>query len=300
MTQSKVIVTVAPTGGMASKAQNPNLPTQPDEIADSVHKSWKEGAAIAALHARRPDDEATCNADIYRAINERIRARCDIVINNSTGGGSNGDMLVSRADGLFESSFEERLKGLDAGAEMGTFDGMTFADVHGGREILVVTTPSRCEALAKRFGERGVKPEWEVFGPQHILQDVTRLIQKGYDKPPYYINMVLGADRGFQGAMPYSHDILASMIRLLPPQSIFCVSAIGPAQLPATTQAVLLGGHVRVGLEDNNYYARGQLATNEQLVARTVRIIKELNMEPASPAEARDMLGLSKPATAAA
>lgn len=289
---AKVIVTVAPTGGMASKAQNPNLPTQPAEIAESVHKSWKEGAAIAALHARRPDDEATCNDGIYRDINRRIRERCDIILNNSTGGGSSGDMLVPRPDGLFESSFEERLKGCEAGAEMATFDGMTFADVHGGREILVVTTPSRCEALAKRMQERGIKPEWEVFGPQHILQDVTRLIEKGYDKPPYYINMVLGADKGFQGAMPYSHDILAAMIRMLPPQSIFCVSGIGPAQLPATTQAILLGGHVRVGLEDNNYYSRGQLATNEQLVARTVRIIKELNHEPASPAEAREILGL--------
>lgn len=289
---AKVIVTVAPTGGMASKAQNHNLPTQPAEIADSVHKSWKEGAAIAALHARRPDDEATCNDGIYRDINRRIRERCDIILNNSTGGGSSGDMLVPRPDGLFESSFEERLKGCEAGAEMATFDGMTFADVHGGREILVVTTPSRCETLAKRMQERGIKPEWEVFGPQHILQDVTRLIEKGYDKPPYYINMVLGADKGFQGAMPYSHDILAAMIRMLPPQSIFCVSGIGPAQLPATTQAILLGGHVRVGLEDNNYYSRGQLATNEQLVARTVRIIKELNHEPASPAEARDILGL--------
>ena len=95
---SKVIVTVAPTGGMASKAQNHNLPTQPAEIADSVHlKSWKEGAAIAALHARRPDDEATCNASIYGDINNRIRERCDIIINNSTGGGSNGDMLMPRA-----------------------------------------------------------------------------------------------------------------------------------------------------------------------------------------------------------
>jgi uncharacterized protein (DUF849 family) len=169
---------------------------------------------------------------------------------------------------------------------------MTFADTHGGREILVITTPSRCETLAKRFQERGIKPEWEVFGPQHILQDVCRLIEKGYDKPPYYINMVLGADKGFQGAMPYSHDILASMIRLLPPQSIFCVSGIGPAQLPATTQAILLGGHVRVGLEDNNYYGRGRLATNEELVARTVRIIHELNMQHASPAEAREILGL--------
>ena len=127
---SKVIVTVAPTGGMASKAQNPNLPTQPDEIADSVHKSWKAGAAIAALHARQPEDQATCNAGIYQAINDRIRARCDIIIINSTGGGGNGGMLVPRLDGLFESNFDERLKGLDAGAEMATFDGMTFADVH--------------------------------------------------------------------------------------------------------------------------------------------------------------------------
>jgi uncharacterized protein (DUF849 family) len=292
MTANKVIVTVAPTGGMASKAANPNLPTQPDEIAESVHRSWKEGAAIAALHARRPDDQATCNAEIYRAINARIRERCDIVINNSTGGGSSGDMLLPRPDGMFENNFEERLKGLDAGAEMATFDGFTAVDVFGEREILVITTPARCETLAKRFQERGIKPEWEVFNPAHIIQDVTRLIAKGYDKPPYYINIVLGTDRNFQGGMPYSHDILTAMIRLLPPQSVFCVSAIGPAQLAATTQAILLGGHVRVGLEDNMYYSRGVLATNEQLVARTVRIIKELNLEPASSGEARALLGL--------
>jgi len=277
---------------MASKSQNPNLPTQPDEIAESVYKSYKAGACIAALHARRPDDEATCNAAIYRDINTRVRAKCDIVINNSTGGGSSGDMLLKRPDGLYENNFEERLKGCEAGAEMATFDGMTFVDVHGDKEILVVTPPSRCEALVKRMSERGIKPEWEVFAPNHILQDVTRLIQKGYDKPPYYINIVLGADKGFQGAMPYSHEVLNAMIAALPPQSIFCVSAIGPAQLPATTQAMLLGGHVRVGLEDNNYYRRGELATNEQLVARTARIASELGLEIASPAEAREILGL--------
>ena len=292
MRTSKLIVTVAPTGGMASKAQNSNLPTQPGEIADSVYRSFKEGASVAALHARRPDDQATCNADIYRDINARIREKCDIVINNSTGGGSSGDMLIERPDGLYESSFEERLKGCEAGAEMATFDGMTFVDVHGGKEILVITPPSRCETLVKRILDRGIKPEWEVFAPNHILQDVTRLIQKGYDKPPYYINMVLGADKGFQGAMPYSHDVLNAMIAALPPQSIFCVSAIGPAQLPATTQAMLLGGHVRVGLEDNNYYAKGVLATNEQLVARTVRIATELGLKIASPGEARDIIGL--------
>ena len=292
MSRSRLMITVAPTGGMASKSQNPNLPTQPDEIAESVYKSYKAGACIAALHARRPDDEATCNAAIYRDINTRVRAKCDIVINNSTGGGSSGDMLLKRPDGLYENNFEERLKGCEAGAEMATFDGMTFVDVHGDKEILVVTPPSRCEALVKRMSERGIKPEWEVFAPNHILQDVTRLIQKGYDKPPYYINIVLGADKGFQGAMPYSHEVLNAMIAALPPQSIFCVSAIGPAQLPATTHAMLLGGHVRVGLEDNNYYRRGELATNEQLVARTARIASELGLEIASPAEARDILGL--------
>ncbi|MBV8616499.1 MAG: 3-keto-5-aminohexanoate cleavage protein, partial [Acetobacteraceae bacterium] len=170
----------------------------------------------------------------------------------------------------------------------------TAVDVFGEREILVITTPSRCEAMAKRFRERGIKPEWEVFNPAHIIQAVTRLIQKGYDKPPYYINMVLGTDRNFQGGMPYSDDLLTAMVGLLPPQSIWCLSAIGPAQLPGTTRAIMMGGNVRVGLEDNNYYSRGVLATNEMLVARTVRIIKELNREPASAAEARDILGLPR------
>jgi 3-keto-5-aminohexanoate cleavage enzyme len=294
----KVIVTVAPTGGMASKESNPNLPTQPEEIAESVHRSFKAGASVAALHARRPDDQATCNADIYRRINGLIRERCDIIINNSTGGGSTGDMLVPRPDGMFENNFDERMKGLDAGAEMATFDGFTAVDTFGGKEILIITTPSRCEAMAKRFQERGIKPEWEVFNPAHILQDVTRLIEKGYDKPPYYINIVLGTDRNFQGGMPYTHDILDTMVRLLPPQSIFCVSAIGPAQLPATAQSLLLGGHVRAGLEDNNYYSRGVLATNEMLIERTVRMVKEMNFEPASPGEAREILGLPSRAAA--
>lgn len=288
----KVIVTIAPTGGMSMKSANPALPTQPQEIAEDVYRCYRAGASIVAIHARRPDDQATCNASIYRDINHRIRAKCDIILNNSTGGGNSGDMLIQRADGLWESNFEERLKGCDGGAEMATFDGVTVVDMVGDKEVVVITPPSRCEVLIKRIVERGLKPEWEVFSPEHIVQDVTRLIDKGYDRPPYYINMVLGGDKGFQGAMPYSHDILASMIKLLPPQSIWCVSGIGPAQLPATTQALLLGGHVRVGLEDNHYYARGVKATNLMLVERQVRIMSELGLEPATASEARDVLGL--------
>jgi len=288
------IVTIAPTGGMSMKSANPALPTQPQEIADVVGACSKAGAAIVAVHARRPDDQATCNPAIYTDINRRIRAQCDIIINNSTGGGNSGDMLVERPDGLYESNFEERLRGCDGElVEMCTFDGVTVVDtVNPEKEVVVITTPSRCETLVKRMCDKGIKPEWEVFSPEHILQDVTRLIQKGYDKPPYYINIVIGGDKGFQGAMPYTPEILDFMVKCLPPQSIWCVSGIGPAQLPATTQALLLGGHVRVGLEDNHYYARGQKADNLMLVERQVRIMNEMGFEPMSAPEARELMGL--------
>lgn len=288
----KVMVTVAPTGGMAKKSQNPHLPTQPEEIAETLKNCTKAGASIAAIHARRADDQATCDPAIYKKINDLVKERCDIIINNSTGGGIDGDVVVQRSDGLWESDFEHRMLGIEADAEMATFDGFTVAATFDGREIIVPTTPSQCNRLATALQEKGIKPEWEVFNPAHILQDLTRLIKAGFDKPPYYVNIVLGAERGFQGGMPYSTDVLSSMVSLLPPQSVFCVSAIGNAQLPATTQAILLGGHVRVGLEDNLMYARGVHATNEMLVERQVRIIRELGMEPASPAEAREMIGL--------
>ena len=291
---AKVMVTIAPTGGMSMKSANPALPTQPDEIADDAYKCWKAGASIVAIHARRPDDQATCNADIYRSINTKIRERgSDIILNNSTGGGNSGDMLIERADGLWESDFNERLKGCDGGAEMCTFDGVTVVDtVNPNREVVVITTPTRCETLVKRILEKGAKPEWEVFSPEHILQDVTRLIRAGYDKPPYYINLVLGGEKGFQGAMPYTPEVLDFMVKQLPPQSIWCISGIGPAQLPATTQALLMGGHVRVGLEDNHYIAQGQKTNNLALVERQIRILRELGHEPMSAGEARDLLGL--------
>ena len=292
---ARIMVTIAPTGGMSMKTANPALPTQPDEIADDVFKCWKAGASITAIHARRPDDQATCNPEIYRAINSKIRERgSDIILNNSTGGGNSGDMLIARNDGLYESNFDERLKGVEGGCEMATFDGVTVVDtVNPKREVVVITPPSRCEQLIQAITSRGIKPEWEVFSPEHILQDVTRLIKKGYDKPPYYVNLVLGGEKGFQGAMPYTPDVLTFMVRCLPPESIWCVSGIGPAQLPATTQAILMGGHVRVGLEDNHYFGPGQKTNNLALVERQVRILRELGHEPMSAGEARETLGLT-------
>lgn len=290
MTTRKVILTVAPTGGIVTKQQNPHLPTQPEEIVADVVACHAAGAAIAALHARRPDDLATCDPAIYREINEGIRERCDIVINNSTGGGPSGDM-VKEIGGRWEIDFAERIKGTRAGAEMCTHDPQTMSQHVDGRTVLFDTSFDRCVTLAELMQEQRIKPEWEVYAPPDLLT-VRRLIDMGLDAPPHYVNIVLGTDGHFSGTWPYRPRFLQLMVDELPPDSLFGVTAIGASQLPATLHGVLMGGHMRVGLEDNLFYRRGETATNLQLVERAVRLIEELDMEPAAPDEARDMLGL--------
>ncbi|MEX1271023.1 MAG: 3-keto-5-aminohexanoate cleavage protein, partial [Acidimicrobiia bacterium] len=120
-----------------------------------------------------------------------------------------------------------------------------------------------------------------------------RLIELGYDTAPHYVNIVLGTDGHFSGTWPYRPRYLQIMVDELPSDSIFGVTAIGASQLPATLHGLLLGGHMRVGLEDNIYYRKGELGTNLQLVERAVRLMRELELEPASPTEAREMLGLN-------
>jgi 3-keto-5-aminohexanoate cleavage enzyme len=299
----KVIVTIAPTGGMAMKAQNGSLPVTPLEIAEDVKRCYDAGASVVAVHARRADGEATCDPAVYAEINRLIRERCDIIINNSTGGGAHGDMLQplkgSGNDGLWEVRWEERIKGMEApGAEMCTLDAHTVCASFGGKEISVYTPPSRCRFLAEEFKKRGIKPEWECFSLAHMIQDVPDLIAAGFDKPPYFFNFVLGAHRGFQGGLPYTPKILQMLVEHLPDDAMFNVSGIGPAQLPATTHALLLGGHVRVGLEDNLTFARGVPATNMSLIERMVRIVRELGFEPATAEEARDIMNMPMPARA--
>lgn len=293
MSKPKVIVTVAPTGGMASKKQNPHLPTRPEEIAEDVYRCYNAGASVVAVHARRePDEEATCDPVVYSRINRLIRDKCDIVLNNSTGGGINGDLIRPASDGLWEQNFAERMRGMDGeGVEMCTLDAQTVVACFGGKEILAPTTPKRTRMLAEGMKARGIKPEWEVFSLTDIVQDLARAIKDGLDEPPYFVNIVLGVN-AFQGALPYTPKILQLMVEHLPKDSVFNVSAIGPAQLPATVHSLLLGGHVRAGLEDNLYYSQGELATNVQLIERTVRLVRELGGEPATPAEAREIMGL--------
>ena len=291
MAERKVILTIAPTGGMADKSVTPHLPLSPEEIADDVYRCWEAGAAIVAVHARRPDGEATCNSSIYQRINELIRERCDIILNNSTGGGINGDMISTLPDGRREISFEERIKGTMGGAEMCTFDSQMLCVRFGEDELLHDTSWSRNVRLAEAMKARGIKPEWEIMSLSDILP-IVRLIELGYDSPPYYFNIVLHNHKAVSGTTAYSPKALERFAEDLPEESLFCVSGIGISQLPSSVNSLILGGQARVGLEDNIYYTRGVLATNEQLVQRMARIVADLDLELATPAEAREMLGL--------
>lgn len=149
--------------------------------------------------------------------------------------------------------------------------------------------PEEIEWYVGRMNELGVKPELEVYS-HAMARDVENIVAKGLLKEPFYIDIVLGMR--YQGACDATPKIFNQIVELMPKGTIINCAAVGKDQLPMTTLSVLNGGHARVGLEDNVYYGKGDLATNARLVARTVRIIRELGKEPATPAEAREILGL--------
>jgi uncharacterized protein (DUF849 family) len=162
----------------------------------------------------------------------------------------------------------------------------------GGKESIYITTLPEIEYGAKVMLERGVKPELEIFNPV-LMEDVYSLIEKGLLAKPYWLSFVMGMRRINRAYMPYSAKLLMQLIDALPVDAMFTVMGVGTDELPATTQSILLGGHLRVGFEDNIYYKKGQLAeSNAQLVARAARIGRELGCEVASPAEARKMLNI--------
>ncbi len=274
---NKVIITVAQTGAITMKKQNPHVPEQPDEIAASALACYNEGAAIVHIHARDQQGENSPDIDIFKDIHQRIRAACPIVIQDSTGGGPNLTQM-------------ERINCLEAGPEMASLNMGTLMRIAGQwKGIPWSNMPEEIELYAGKMREKGIKPEMEVYS-HAMLRDVQNLIDKGLIEKPYYIDLVLGMR--YQGACEGTPKVLLSMIDMLPPDTIFNVAAVGTAQLPLTTLSMLLGGCVRVGLEDNVYYGKGDLASNARLVARTVRIARELGKEPATPEEARAILGL--------
>ncbi len=290
-----LIISCAITGGVQGKEANENLPETPEEQAEHTYEAYRAGASIVHVHARNPEAWwlTSSNPEDYIRVNSLIRSKCpDIIINNTTGGGP-------------EMPTEQRMASIYANPEL--------CSLNLGPFVLKVPLAERAEPLpsprpamlydrcipnsyadislyAKTMKEKGIKPEMELYHPGQywVMFD---LIQQGLVEPPYDVQFVMG----FQTSSYPTPKNLLGLIDELPPQSIFFAIGVGPFQLPMTVMAILLGGHVRVGMEDNLYYRRGQkVKSNAELVARTVRIAREMNREIATPQQAREMLGISQ------
>lgn len=289
-----VIVCCACNGGIQGKEYNENIPESPEEIADSVYEAYAAGAAMVHVHARDRNDvtNPARSTDEWIEVNHKIRERCpDIIINDTTGGG-------------FNMSMEERLSCLDAHPEVASLnlapDMSRFtlkerkAPLKNPRPVLdyddcLPFTYKQIAWYAREMKKRTIKPELEFYHPG-CAWVVKFLIEQQLLDPPYWIQTVMGYQTS---SFPTVNNVM-DLLREFPKGTIWLCSGIGTAQLPLTTLALLLGGHVRVGLEDNVYYRRGEKAkSNAQLVQRVVRIAHELNREIATPAEARLMLGLT-------
>lgn len=281
-TTEKLILTVATTGAFQGKEANPNLPETPEEIAQSAYECWNEGASIVHIHARDPvTRKATSDPEVLREIDRIIREKgCDIIIQHSTA-----------SDYIPRLPEDHRIRAIEMNPEMASLDiSFTRLVTFGGKEMVWVMTFPEIVAGAKAMLNRGIKPEMEIFNPV-VMEDTYRLIEQGLLAKPYWYGFVLGMRRINRGYMAYSPKLLLQLIEALPPDSMFSTMGVGSDELPATTLSILLGGHVRVGFEDNVNYKKGQLAaTNAQLVARAALLGRELGCEIVSPAEARQML----------
>jgi 3-keto-5-aminohexanoate cleavage enzyme len=273
----KVIITCALTGGIHGKEANPNLPEQPDEIVAQGVAAWRAGAAILHVHARNPDGSNTMSPAIYSELHERLCAETDAIIQLTTGGSPT-------------LSVTERLNTVLLAPEMCSLNlGMLNFFIRG-QQTFFSNHRSDIVRFAEEMRARGVKPELEAYN-EAMLEEAEYLIGTGLLEPPYVINCVLHTPT--QGGLRGTPRNLMGMLERMPPDSLINVSSMGRTQLPITTMALTIGLNVRVGMEDNVYYRRGELVEhNARLVERTVRIARELEREIASPAEARVTLGL--------
>jgi len=272
--KNKVILTVAPTGAWPSKQDNPAVPLQPAEIAEDVYTFWKAGASVAHIHVRDDNNKSSMDYNKFVETVKLIRATdCDIVLNLTTSG----------ALGLEDEARMQHV--IDLKPELASYDCGSMNWLHTS---VFENSPRFLEKLGKTMTENGVKPEIEVFDVG-MIYNALYYLKKGILQAPLHFNLVLGAAGGITATV----ENLVFMKSLLPADCTWSAFGIGSGHLPILYATLALGGHLRVGFEDNVMYAKGVLAeSNTQFVERTKRIVKEFNKEIATPDEARQILGL--------
>ncbi|MDR4222663.1 3-keto-5-aminohexanoate cleavage protein [Priestia megaterium] len=267
----KLIITVAPTGAQTTRKHTPYVPFTPKEIADSVYEAWQAGASIAHIHVRDEGGNNSLDLGTYIEVVNRIKDKCDIIINLTTAGG------VAMND-------EDRLRVCELGSELATFDA---GSMNFGSEVFL-NSPNFLERLAKKMKEYEIKPEIEIFDVG-MIDNTLRIAKKGFIESPFHFQFVLG----IRGGMPATPKNLLFLAESIPAGSTWSAIGASKDQLAINTMSIIMGGHVRVGMEDSVYYRQGELAkTNAQFVERIVDLSKTLGRDVATPNQAREILGL--------
>lgn len=272
MTQP-LIITAAVDGAEVMREDTPHVPYTPDEIADEAVKCREAGASMVHVHGRLEDGTPTQDRETFKAILDKIRARTDILVQFSTGG----------AVGM---SVEERIEALDLKPDMAT---LTTGTVNFGDDVFMNSMPT-IRQIAARLQKYGVRPEVEVFDTG-MVDTALRLVKEGLLEEPIHFDFVLGVPGGMGGR----RENLEFLVSMVPEGSTWSVAGVGRHEIPLAQRAVEMGGHVRVGLEDNIYVEKGVLARGSwELVQKVVEFSESTGRELATPDQARSILHIKQ------
>ncbi|WP_146585784.1 3-keto-5-aminohexanoate cleavage protein [Puniceibacterium confluentis] len=297
----EVFITCAVTGSGATQDRSPHVPRSPQQIADSAIEAAKAGAAIVHCHVRDPDTGAPArHLDLYREVTERIRdSGTDVVLNLTAGMG--GDITFGPVESPLPLSgagtdmvgASERVAHIaECLPEICTLDcgTMNFAEA----DYVMTNTPGMLRAMGRMMTDLGVKPEIEAFDTGH-LWFAKQLVNEGVLDSPALVQLCMGVPWG----APDDLSTFMAMVSNVPPDWTFSAFGLGRHQMAYAAATVLAGGHVRVGLEDNLWLGKGDLATNAQLVERAAGIVERMGARLMTPQQVRAKLGLSKRAPVA-
>lgn len=281
--ENRVIVTAALTGAVTPRGYK--IPETPEQIAEDAYACWKAGAAVVHIHTRAEDGLGAMNTEAFREIVEWIRAYkdCDVVINCTSSGFSPQHMATDKERYLHHMTVP--------GIEMGSYDAGTFNWMPAG---VFMNSPQFLEELGDAYMEKGIKPEIEIFDAG-MLGITEYFVKKGHLSTPCHFQFCLGV----LGGMPATVENLMYLKNHIPEGSTWSAFGIGAGHLPILYTTLALGGHIRVGLEDNVIYGKDEdgnkiMATNVMLVERAVKAIETFGKKPATPAEAREILGIKQ------
>ena len=271
----KLMITAAVTGSRNTKDVTPYIPITPEEIAQSCIECWRAGASVVHIHVRDLESGlGTQDYDLYKRVVDPVREQTDLILSLTTSGIAARNL--PHEDRLIPLAFKPELASFDAGS----------INLGGG---VFSNPPDFLDAAAAKMLESGVKPEIEVFDLGMAIT-ANNMNKRGQLKSPMYFQFVMGSPWGAPG----TPKALLHLLEHIPEESVWSVIGIGKSHLPMSMMALIMGGHIRVGLEDNVYYERGVLAKNNTVfVERIVRLAKEYGRDVATPNEAREILGVT-------